>query len=36
MSSTVAATSTEESADCRNRTPAAAMNGASEPPTVKP
>jgi hypothetical protein len=25
-----------QSADPRNRTPAAAMNGASEPPTVKP
>jgi regulator of protease activity HflC (stomatin/prohibitin superfamily) len=34
--SVVEATSTDASADGRNRTPAAAMNGASEPPTVKP
>jgi regulator of protease activity HflC (stomatin/prohibitin superfamily) len=32
----VEATSTEASADRRNRTPTATMNGASEPPTVKP
>jgi regulator of protease activity HflC (stomatin/prohibitin superfamily) len=32
----VEATSTEASGDSRNGTPAAAMNGASEPPTVKP
>jgi hypothetical protein len=31
----VEATSTEASGDSRNGTPAAAMNGASEPPTVK-
>jgi regulator of protease activity HflC (stomatin/prohibitin superfamily) len=34
--SVVEATSTEASGDCRHRTAAAAMNGASEPPTVKP
>jgi hypothetical protein len=32
----VEATSTEASADRRNRTPTATVNGASEPPTVKP
>jgi regulator of protease activity HflC (stomatin/prohibitin superfamily) len=32
----VEATSNEASADRRNGTPAAAMNGAAEPPTVKP
>jgi regulator of protease activity HflC (stomatin/prohibitin superfamily) len=32
----VEATSTDAAADPRNRTPAAAMNGASKPPTVKP
>jgi hypothetical protein len=34
--SDVAATSAEESADRRNRTLAAARNGASEPSAVKP
>ena len=34
--SVVEATSIDAAADPRNRTPAAAMNGASKPPTVKP